>query len=147
MEQSVESNFFKKFKAIASLPILRPYFSFFFKERFFRKSSKPGHGNLVLITSTVQVELSKLNFNFDDIRTYFLQVLRNCQQITFVTLNGFCLLSKKNSFCHNAFCLFLMDNIKMNRILTNIIYIVFQVLKVLGAVVIRGLSTSNFRQA
>ena len=40
-----------------------------------------------------------------------------------------------------------MDNIKMNRILTNIIYIVFQVLKVLGAVVIRGLSTSNFRQA
>ena len=89
MEQSVESNFFKKFKAIASLPILRPYFSFFFKERFFRKSSKPGHGNLVLITSTVQVELSKLNFNFDDIRTYFLQVLRDCRQITFVTLNGF----------------------------------------------------------
>ena len=45
------------------------------KERFLRKSSKPGHGNLVLITSTVQVELSKLNFNFDDIRTNFLQVL------------------------------------------------------------------------
>ena len=71
MEQSVESNFFKKFKAIASLPILRPYFSFFFKERFFRKSSKPGHGNLVLITSTVQVELSKLNFNFIDITNIF----------------------------------------------------------------------------
>ena len=30
---------------------------------------------LVLITSIVQVELSKLNFNFDDIRTNFLQVL------------------------------------------------------------------------
>ena len=28
MEQSVESNFLKKFKAIASLPILRPKFSF-----------------------------------------------------------------------------------------------------------------------
>ena len=82
MEQSVESNFFKKFKAIASLPILRPYFSFFFKERFFRKSSKPGHGNLVLITSTVQVELSKLNFNFDDIRTnffkFFIMVCQDC---------------------------------------------------------------------
>ena len=76
MEQSVESNF-KKFKAIASLPILLPYFRFFFfkKKRFLRKSSKPGHGNLVLVTSTVQVELSKLKFNFNDIRTNFLQVL------------------------------------------------------------------------
>ena len=26
MEQSVKSNFFNKFKVIASLPILRPYF-------------------------------------------------------------------------------------------------------------------------
>ena len=76
MEQSVESNSFKKFKAIASLSILRPYFRFFFlKKRFLRKSSKPGHGNLVLITSTFQVEISKLNFNFDDIKTNFLQVL------------------------------------------------------------------------
>ena len=32
-------------------------------------------GNQVLITSTVQVELWKLNFNFDDIRTNFLQIL------------------------------------------------------------------------
>ena len=72
MEQSVESNFFKKFIAIASLPIPRPYFRFFFFEKiFFRKFSKPGQRNLVLITSTVQVELSKLSFNFDDIRTYF----------------------------------------------------------------------------
>ena len=73
MEQSVESNFFKKFKAIASLPIFRPYFSFFLK-RLFKISSKPGkpgNGNLVLITSTVQVELSKLDFNFDDIRFIF----------------------------------------------------------------------------
>ena len=64
IEQSVESNFFKKFKAIASLLILRPYFRFFFffkkKKRFLRKSSHPGNGNLVLITSTVQVELSEL---------------------------------------------------------------------------------------
>ena len=41
-----------------------PYFAyisdFFFRKRFLGKSSNPGHGNLVLITSTVQVELSKL---------------------------------------------------------------------------------------
>ena len=84
----MESNFFKKFKVIASLPILC-HFRFKKKNRFLRKSSKPGHGNLVLITSTIQVELSKLNFNFDDIKTYFLQVLRDCWQIIFVTLNGF----------------------------------------------------------
>ena len=67
----------------------------FLKIRVLRKSSKSGHRNLVLITSTVQVELSKLNFNFDDVRTYFLQVLRDSRQITFVILNGFCLLSQK----------------------------------------------------
>ena len=75
MVQSVESNSFEKFKAIASLLILRPYFKLFLKKQFLRKSSKPAHGNLFLITSTVQVELSKLNYNFDDIRTDFLQVL------------------------------------------------------------------------
>ena len=71
------------------------------------KPRKLGHWNLVLITSTVElnfqlncwVELSKLNFNFDNIRTYFLQVLRDCWQITFFTLNGFCLLSKKPTSC------------------------------------------------
>ena len=74
-------------------------FQIFFskKKRFLRKSSKPGHGNLALITSTVQVKLLKLNFNFDDIRTYFLQVLRDCRQITFVTLDEFCPLSKKKN--------------------------------------------------
>ena len=62
MEQSVESNFFKKFKA--SLPVVQPYFRFFFqKKRFLGKSSKPGHRDLVLIFSTVQVKLSNLNFN------------------------------------------------------------------------------------
>ena len=67
MEQSVvEFNSFEKFKAVDSLPILGPYFTFF-QKRFLRKSSKPGHGNLVIITSTVQVELSNLNFNFYDI--------------------------------------------------------------------------------
>ena len=114
-------------KAIASLPILQAIFhSFFFLKRIFlRKPGKPGHGNLVLITSTIQVELLKLNFNFDDIRIYFLQVLRNCREITFVTLNGFCPLSKKTQ------PLFLTDNVKMDRILTRIFYIVFQVLKVI----------------
>ena len=84
MEQSVEPNSFEKFEAIAPLPILRPYFRFsyllfffffFFDKRFDRKSSKPGHGNLAQITSTFQVEPSTLNFNFDDIRTNFLQAL------------------------------------------------------------------------
>ena len=113
----IESNFFKKFKAIDSTTAhTSPKFQIsFLKKRFLRKSSKPGHGNLVLITSTVQVELSKLNFNFDDIRTYFLQILRDCRQITFVKLNGFCLLSKKNPTP-----LFLTENIKMERILTKL---------------------------
>ena len=104
----MESNFFKKFKVIASLPTLRPYFSFFclFKKRLLKESSKPEYGNLVLITSTVQVGLSELNFKFDDIRTYSLEVLRDCRQITFVTLGGFCPLSKKTHF------MFLTDNIK-----------------------------------
>ena len=81
MELSVEFNSFEKFKTIASLPILCPYFRYFFffkkkkKKRFDRKSSKPGHANLVLITSTIQAEPWNLNFNFDDISTNFLQVL------------------------------------------------------------------------
>ena len=75
MGQLVESNSFEKFKVIASLPIFHPYFFFFFLIRFLWKSSKPRHGNRVLITWTVQVELSDLNFNFDNIRTNFLQVL------------------------------------------------------------------------
>ena len=53
---------------------------------------EPGHGNLVLITSTVQVEISKLNF--DDITTYFLQALSDCREIKFVTFNGLCPLIK-----------------------------------------------------
>ena len=77
------------------------------------------------LSSTVQAELSKLNFNFDDIRTYFLQVLRDCCQISFVTLIKFCLLSKKKKPTP-----FLTDNIKIHRTLTKISYIVFQVLKV-----------------
>ena len=68
----MESNFFKKFKAITNISV------FFFFKRFHRKFRKPGHGNLILIISTVEVKLSKLNFNFDDVRTYFLQVLRDC---------------------------------------------------------------------
>ena len=48
----------------------------FIKKRLLRKSSNTGHGNHVLITSTVQVELSKLNFNFDEIRTNIFKFLR-----------------------------------------------------------------------
>ena len=68
MEQSVESNFFKKFKAIASYH--GSYFAHISDlKKILRKSSEPGHGNLVLVTSTVQVELSKLNFNFKELST------------------------------------------------------------------------------
>ena len=72
----MEPNSFEKFKAIAPLPILHPYFRFFFSNKNF--SENPVNpdmvGDLILITSTVKVELSKFNFNFDDIRTNFLQV-------------------------------------------------------------------------
>ena len=59
---------FKKFKE--EIKIFADISDFFFikKKRFLRKCSKPGHGNLVLITSTAQVENSKLNFNYDDIK-------------------------------------------------------------------------------
>ena len=74
MEQSVESNSFEKFKANSIVHCSYFAHQILFKKRFLKKSSKPGYENLVLITSTVQIELSKLNF-FDDIRTNFLQVL------------------------------------------------------------------------
>ena len=74
---TVSGNSFEEFKAIRHCLYFAHISDFFSKKRFLRKSSKSGRGNLVLITSTVQVELSKLNFNFDDIRTYFLQVLRD----------------------------------------------------------------------
>ena len=70
----MESNSFEKTKVIASLPILRPNFRFVFL-KISQKSRKPGHGNLVLITLAVQVELSKWNFNFDNIRINFLPIL------------------------------------------------------------------------
>ena len=75
MEHSVESNSFEKFKVKRYHHC--PYFAhisdffFFEQKRFLTKSSKPKHENLVLITSTVQVKLSKINFNFDDARTNF----------------------------------------------------------------------------
>ena len=100
MEQSVESNFYKKFKAIYFAHISDS----FFKRRFLRKCSKPGHGNLVLITSTVQVERSKSKFDSDDIGTYSLPVLRDSRQITFVTLNEFCPLSKKQKQKNPPLC-------------------------------------------
>ena len=81
MERSVEFNSFEKFKVKHHCPYFA-HISDLKKKRFLRKSSKPGHGNLVLITSTVQVELSKLNFNFDDIRTnffkFFIMVCQDC---------------------------------------------------------------------
>ena len=120
MEQSVDSNLSKKFKAIASLPI--PYFAhisdFILKKGFLQKPSKPGHGNLVLITSAVQ-----LHYNIRSFKGL-------CQQIIFFTLNGFFSLSKPPSPSPpRPLPFFLMGNIKMDRILTKIFYIVFQVLK------------------
>ena len=86
MKQSVESNSFKMFKATASLPIICQYFRllFFLKKdfRFLRKSSKPRHENLVLITSSVQAELSKLNFNFDCTITNFPRLMVFCAMMT-----------------------------------------------------------------
>ena len=49
MEQSVESNSIEKFKAIASTAHASPIFQIFLKKRFLRKSSKRGHGNVVLM--------------------------------------------------------------------------------------------------
>ena len=65
-----------------------------------------------------------MNFNFDDIRTFFLQILRDCQQITFATLNGFYLLSKKKK----------KETLPCSKRTISrwiIFYIVFQVSKVL----------------
>ena len=45
---------------------------------------------IVLIISTVQVELLKLEFNFDEYKNLFSSSLRDCQQVTFVTPSGFC---------------------------------------------------------
>ena len=61
------------------IAILPPYFGFLLEKKDFSGNAVnlDGHGNLVLINSTVQVEVSKLNFNFDEIRTYFLQVSRD----------------------------------------------------------------------
>ena len=59
--------------------------------------------------------------------------LKDCQQMTFIMLHRFCLLSEKKT----SPPLFLMDNIKMDKIPTKNMknvhpfYIVFQVLKVL----------------
>ena len=66
-----------------------------------------------------------MNFNFDDIRTFFLQILRDCQQITFATLNGFYLLSKKKKKKETLPC----SKRTISRWI--IFYIVFQVSKVL----------------
>ena len=87
MEQSVESFSDSDSITAHTLPIFQ---IFFFKKRdFFENPVNLGKGNLVLITSTVQAEHSKINFNFD-IKTYF-QVLSDCWQKTFVKLNGFVL--------------------------------------------------------
>ena len=87
-EKSMKSNFFKKFKVIASTAHTSPIFQIFFffekRKRFLRK------WNLVLITSAVQVELSKLNFNFKELFSSSFKA-----QITLVMLNEFCQLSKK----------------------------------------------------
>ena len=46
LEKSVETNFFKRFKVIASLPILTPYLRIFSEKKgFLRKCSKPGQSS------------------------------------------------------------------------------------------------------
>ena len=46
LEKSVETNFFKRFKVIASLPMLTPYLRIFSKKKgFLRKCSKPGQSS------------------------------------------------------------------------------------------------------
>ena len=67
MEQSVESAF-QKLKVIASLP-------YFAHISDLKKNFSENTVNLVLIASTVQVEFPKFNFNFDDVRTNFFEVL------------------------------------------------------------------------
>ena len=62
MEKSMKSNFFQKFKE--KFKIFAHILDILLK-RFLRKSTKPGHENLVLITSTIQVKLSRLKFNYD----------------------------------------------------------------------------------
>ena len=115
MELSKESNLFKKINAMYHCPFFCPYFRFFFK--FLKKCFKHGHGNLVQITSTAQVELSKLNFNFDDIRIYFLQVLRDCRQ-NFRHAQWILSVKQKTNEIKIT-PLFLTDNIKMDKILSN----------------------------
>ena len=80
LEKSVETNFFKRFKVIAYLSDRIVYLRIFSKKKGFSENVV-NPDNLVLTTWTAQVELSKLNLNFDDIRPYFLQVLRDCWQM------------------------------------------------------------------
>ena len=63
-----DSNSFEKFKAIASRPILCPYFRFFLQKRLLKKSIKPGHGNLELLTSSVPFELY---YGYSVLLTYY----------------------------------------------------------------------------
>ena len=96
LTESVESNFLRNIQSDSITSVL-------LRKRFLRKSSKPGHSNLVLIISTVQVELSKLNFNSDDIRMNFRQVL------TFYVLTGFSKLLYSECY----------DNARQNQSRTN----------------------------
>ena len=63
MEQLVESNSVEKFKVIASGAHTLSTLQIFFKKE---ESSKPGHGNLFLITSdwTLNVDLQLIFFKF-----------------------------------------------------------------------------------
>ena len=103
------------------MPILCSCFRFFFfKKIFLRKSSKPGHGNLVLYN----FNCSSWTFKVKRQLWWCKNLFSSSWQITFVTVNGFCPLS-------NPSPMFLTDNNKMDRILTKRFYIVSQALKVL----------------
>ena len=130
MEQSVNSDFFKKLKEIASLPI--PYLAhisrFFLKKKISQKirstwAWESSFNYFNCSSSTFKVELRlwwKKNLFSWSVN------LKDCRQITFVTLNEFCPLNKQKKKTN---LLFLTDKIKMDIILTNFFYIVFQVLE------------------
>ena len=82
MEQSVESNFFKKFKATAYTAHTSPIFQFvcFLRKDF---SENP--------VRTREFSSNYLNCSG---WTFKVELQRDCRQKTFVTLKGFCLLSK-----------------------------------------------------
>ena len=130
MEQSVDSDFFKKLKAIASLPI--PYLAhisrFFLKKKISQKirstwAWESSFNYFNCSSSTFKVELRlwwKKNLFSWSVN------LKDCRQITFVTLNEFCPLNKQTKKNQPS----VLNRQDQDGYNTNqFFYIVFQVLK------------------